>query len=101
MANYFHLCNPHEILAEVEELLSISQTGCALQMNDTDIIGPPQADGPILKSGTDPLVSVAPNATDVYYVAASALMGVIGNGCGAPSTPCQGSCPPGVPCSLR
>ncbi|CAL5218938.1 g688 [Coccomyxa viridis] len=47
------------------------------------VIGPPQANGTVLQSGTDPLVSVSPNATDVFYVAASALMGVVGNGCDA------------------
>ncbi|CAK0783597.1 hypothetical protein CVIRNUC_006796 [Coccomyxa viridis] len=56
----------------------------------TPIIEDPQANLPLLRSGVDPLVSVNPNATDVFYVAAAALMGVISNGCDALST-CQGS----------
>ena len=54
-----------------------------LQMNYTGVIGPPEANGIILKSGNYPDVPMAPNSTDVYYVAASALMGVVFNGCGA------------------
>ena len=62
---------------------------CYVQTNYTPVIGPPQANGPLLQAGTTPLVSVKPNATDVFYVAASALMGVVGNGCGRLSKPQQ------------
>ncbi|CAL5218939.1 g689 [Coccomyxa viridis] len=51
--------------------------------NETEIIGPPQGTGIVLRSGIDPLVSVKPSATDVFYVAASALMGVVFSGCDA------------------
>ena len=55
-----------------------------MQSNITDgVVGLPQANGTVLRSGVEPLVSVAPNATDVFFVAASALMGVVFNGCGA------------------
>ena len=55
-----------------------------MQSNITDgVVGLPQANGTVLRSAADPLVSVAPNATDVFFVAASALMGVVFNGCGA------------------
>ena len=60
----------------------MSENGCALQANYTPAIGPPQANTTLLKSGIEALVSVNPNATDVFYVAAAALMGVISNGCG-------------------
>ena len=61
---------------------SQSNLVCALQASTTPIIEDPQANVPLLRSGVDPLVSVNPNATDVFYVAAAALMGVISNGCG-------------------
>ena len=55
-----------------------------MQSNKHDgVVGLPQANGTVLRSAVDPLVSVAPNATDVFFVAASALMGVVFNGCGA------------------
>lgn len=55
-----------------------------MQSNIHDgVVGLPQANGPVLRSAVDPLVSVAPNATDVFFVAAAALMGVVFNGCGA------------------
>jgi len=54
-----------------------------LQMNYTGMIGPPEANGIILKSRHNPDMAVAPNSTDVYYVAASALMSVVFNNCGA------------------
>ncbi len=55
---------------------------CVLQSMNTPVIGPPEANGILLKPGSDSLVAVKPNATDVFYVAASALMGVVFNGCG-------------------
>ena len=55
---------------------------CVLQTIWTPVIGPPEANGILLTSGRDNLVAVKPNATDVFYVAASALMGVVFNGCG-------------------
>lgn len=63
-----------------------------LQTNETSLIGPPPATGIVLRSGKDPLASVKPNATDVFYVAASALMGVVFNGCGEHLTPGQHVC---------
>ena len=71
-----------------------------MQTNYTPVIGPPQANGTVLQSGTNPLVSVKPNATDVFYVAASALMGVIGNGCGRLLKPQQTHVQKALPAQL-
>ena len=52
-----------------------------MQYNLTDIKTPqPGTSSPLIQSG--PLVHVAPNSTDVFYVAAAALMGIIYQGCG-------------------
>ena len=74
------LLSLHSLLAT--PCKSPSNLVCALQSDTTPIIEDPQANLPLLRSGVDPLVSVNPNATDVFYVAAAALMGVISNGCG-------------------
>ena len=52
-----------------------------VQYNLTDIKTPqPGTSSPLIQSG--PLVHVTPNSTDVFYVAAAALMGIIYQGCG-------------------
>ena len=59
-----------------------------LQANLT-IVAPPNASRTILRSSTDPLVQVKANSTDVFFVAASALMGAVFNGCGEYTIPFQ------------
>ena len=62
----------------------MSQQGVPMQSNISDgVVGLPEVNDTLLRSAVDPLVSVAPNATDVFFVTASALMGVVFNGCGA------------------
>ena len=55
-----------------------------LQANLT-IVAPPNASSAVLRSSTDPIVQVSPNSTDVFFVAASALMGAVFHGCGEPA----------------
>jgi hypothetical protein len=43
-------------------------------------LGQPSTYSPLIQSG--PLAYVSPNSTDVFYVAAAALMGIIYQGCG-------------------
>ena len=51
------------------------------------IVAPPNASSTIPRSSTDPLVQVKPNSTDVFFVAASALMGAVFHGCGEYTIP--------------
>lgn len=54
---------------------------CVVQYNLTDTKTPqPSTYSPLIQSG--PLFQVAPNSTDVFYVAAAALMGIVYQGCG-------------------